>query len=387
MEHRETSHPLLRPAPGRVWPIWAILALPLVLLASLGFWSTLTARQSDNASTGTQSPASQAPVGEIHALARLEPASGVIVVGARPGARIERIQVGQGDLIVPGQVLALLEGHDLAQAQLALAVAQKSQAVHHRAVQKQKLALEREQFDKLQKIKLDAAPRVAFLTNPRFDENTKLFKTLEATLQGKDRIEAEMRLFESEVRNIKAKLDKDSLEIAPEFLRHQRKLEDDELGDSSPDLVVLDRQIDLARVSLVQAEVRAPISGRILELLAHAGEVSTGPLLQMGDPAAMVATAEVYQSDVPRLRLGDPASVQILDRTVTGTVTKVGAIVGKNQLANLDPRALQDRRVVKVKISLDDPTLASTLINMEVDAAIRPGGAGAQTASPRAAGG
>ena len=51
-------------------------------------------------------------------------------------------------------------------------------------------------------------------------------------------------------------------------------------------------------------------------MLAHAGEVSGGPLLEMGDVSAMVATAEVDQSDIPRLRLGDTASIEILDQTV-----------------------------------------------------------------------
>ena len=52
---------------------------------------------------------------------------------------------------------------------------------------------------------------------------------------------------------------------------------------------------------------------------------------------------------------GDAASVQVLDQAVAGKVTAIGSVVGKNQLTNLDPRALQDRRVVKVTIALDQP--------------------------------
>ena len=58
-------------------------------------------------------------------------------------------------------------------------------------------------------------------------------------------------------------------------------------------------------------------------------------------------------------------------------------MVAKNQLANLDPRALQDRRVVKVGIRLDDPTLAARLVNMEVEAVITPA-ARAPAPAPRA---
>ena len=61
---------------------------------------------------------------------------------------------------------------------------------------------------------------------------------------------------------------------------------------------------------------------------------------------------------------------------MTGRVTQIGTMVARNQLTNLDPRALQDRRVVKVRISLDDSTLAAKLVNMEVEIAITAGQAG-----------
>jgi len=323
--------------------------------------------------TGIGGQPSEAPVepGDVHALARLEPASGLIIVGARPGARIERIEVGQAESVTPGQVLAILEGHDQAQAQLALAQAQKTRALHQRSVQKQKLALEREQFDKLQKSKLESAMRV-FSSKQRFDEITKLYKELQASLHGKDRFDLELRYFEAETQNLRGELEIKSYQIAQELVPRQRKLEDEELGDKGPDLELLDRQTDLARAGLAQTEVRAPSGGRVLELMAHAGEVSSGPLLAMGDLSAMVATAEVFQSDIPRLHTGDPATVRVLDQSVTGKVTLIGSIVGKNYLTNLDPRALQDRRVVKVTIRLDNPALAAGFINMEAEAAIKP---------------
>ena len=318
----------------------------------------------------------------MHALARLEPTSGLIIVGARPGARIDRIEVGPADSVTPGQVLAILEGHNQARAQLALAEAQKTRALHQRSLQKQKLALEREQFDRLQKSKLESAMRV-FSSKQRFDEITKQYKELHETLKGKDRFDVELRYFEAETQNLRGELEIKSYQIAQELVPRQRKLEDGELDEKGPDLDLLDRQTDLARAGLAQTEVRAPIRGRVLELLAHAGEVSGGPLLAMGDLSAMVATAEVFQTDIPRLRTGDPATVELLDQTVTGKVTLIGSMVGKNQLTNLDPRALQDRRVVKVTISLDNPALAARFVNMEVEAAIKPG---AGSASESAAG-
>jgi HlyD family secretion protein len=354
---------------------WSVPAL--VLIAAIGIGQGLSARQGTGADARRPAPGDSASAGAIHALARLEPASGLIVVGARPGARIEKIQVAQGDIVEPGQVLALTEGRDQAQAQLALAEAQKRRAEHQRSMQKQKLALEREQSDKLQAAKLQAATRV-FGSKQHWGEIEALYKQLAAdkNLPARDRFDIMLRYYQAENENIRGELEIKGFEIARELTPKQRKLEDGELGDEGPDVTLLDRQIDLARAGLSQTEVKAPAGGRILEILAHAGEVSGGPLLELGDLSVMVATAEVYQSDVPLLKVGDPATVQVLDRSVAGKVTRIGSVVGKNQLLSLDPRALQDRRVVKVTISLDDAELARRLVNMEVDVAIRPSAAG-----------
>jgi HlyD family secretion protein len=93
----------------------------------------------------------------------------------------------------------------------------------------------------------------------------------------------------------------------------------------------------------------------------------------MGDVSAMVAKAEVYQSDVPRLAVGDPAEVSVQGRTIAGKVARIGRFVGRNGLKSLDPRALQDLHVVEVSIALARAAEASNYVNMQVDVTIRPG--------------
>ncbi len=216
---------------------------------------------------------------EVRALAHLEPESGAIVVGARPGLRVEQVRVAEGQNVGAGELLAILEGHETS-ASVSLPWPRHMKAASRspsRTVKRRTLAIEREQFDQTQKAKLDAASRIAFLANQRFDENTKLYKTLGAALQGKDRLEADMRYFESEVQNIKAKLDKEMLEIARRSVAPQRKLEDEELGDRHADLDALDRQTSWsASRPGSYAEVRAPSRGRVLAVSVHAGEASRG---------------------------------------------------------------------------------------------------------------
>jgi HlyD family secretion protein len=366
------------------------LIVPAVVLLSLSPMAvlrTLTVWQDDRPESAEQTGGKTLALGDVHALARLEPSSGLVVVGARPGARIERIMAAQGDSAAAGQVLAILEGHDAARTQVGMAEARKKQVNHERMLKKKKLALEREQFDKTQKAKLDSARRV-FATRQQFSLIENLHKQLadNKTRSPSDQFETEIKFFEVETQNLRGELEVKSFEIAQQLVPRQRQLEDEELADTNPDLELLDRQIELARANLAETEIKAPINGQVLEVLAHAGEISSGPVLAMGDLAAMVATAEVDQTDVPRLKLGDAVSVQVLNQAVAGKVMRIGSVVGKNQLTNIDPRALQDRRVVKVTIALDRAEPAHRFVNMEVDVTIKPGGGAVAAASPAVTG-
>lgn len=313
---------------------------------------------------------------EVHALGRVEPASGLIVVGSRPGARILEIKVGPGDSVKEGELLAVLEGREQAKAQLALAEAKKAQVEHQRAMSKEKLAIERAQIDAANAARLATATQIADILKKKFDDSSVLYKTLGGTLTGRDKLDADSKYLELQVQSLKAALDKSLLDIEQSGLAKQRELEDKQLAPSNPEYQLVDRQIELAKAGLAQTEVTAPRSGTILEVLSHAGEVGSGPLLRMGDLSAMVVVAEVYQTDVRGLKIGDGATVNILDRPIRGKVTRIGSIVGRNQMMNIDPRSLQDLRVVDVTIALDEAEPASHLVNLEAEVAITPGGGG-----------
>jgi HlyD family secretion protein len=301
-------------------------------------------------------------------LARLEPASGLITVGARPGARVEQVLVHEGDDVKAGTVLAILEGHAQAERQLALAQAQKASAERQRSLRREKLALERERYDRLKAARLEAAKRTSEITHQR-SQQAKAGEALAS--DAKSKIELGQAQTQLELAMVRDDLQLKELHADQDLQAKQRALEDKGIA-AEPDDEVLDRQIDLARAGVEQTEVRAPSPGRVLEVFAHAGEVSNGPLLSLGDVSAMAAKAEVYQSDVARLGVGDLAEVEVLGKRVSGKVTKVGRVVGRNELRSVDPRALQDLRVVQVTVALDDPTAAANFVHMQVDVTILP---------------
>jgi HlyD family secretion protein len=121
-----------------------------------------------------------------------------------------------------------------------------------------------------------------------------------------------------------------------------------------------------AQAELLQAYVRAPIEGEILKVNARAGEIPTSGsgIVEMGQTNQMVAVAEVYESDVGKLKVGQTATISsesgAFTKSIRGTVSYIGLQIGKKDVLSTDPAADSDSRVVEVKIKID-PTDSATV--------------------------
>jgi ABC exporter DevB family membrane fusion protein len=313
----------------------------------------------------------------VHALARLEPEAGLVMVGARPGARVLKVEVHEGDVVKAGALLAVLEGNDQAQQQVDLAVGRKKRALEQRARARQKAKLEREQTDAVLGLRRESLAKQVEITKKKNDTAQGLYTGLSAVggvakLPPKDQIELEAALYLLQMQSLKAELELKELDARKGLLAKQRVLEDQELQDGGTEDDLLDRQIKIARTALEQTLVKSPSSGTVLSVAVHPGEVGGGQILAMGDLSSVAARAEVDQSDVGRVRVGDPARAMIDGRPAAGEVTSIGGLVGRNRMRDVDPRAPQDLRVVEVTVRLDRPEVASRFIGMQVDVAIEP---------------
>ncbi|WP_373539403.1 HlyD family efflux transporter periplasmic adaptor subunit [Chamaesiphon sp.] len=128
-----------------------------------------------------------------------------------------------------------------------------------------------------------------------------------------------------------------------------------------------------AQAELAEAYVRAPIAGEILKVHARAGEApGTNGIVEMGQTSQMVAVAEVYESDVRKLRVGQTATIKsesgAFNQNLRGTVSYIGLQIGKQDVLNTDPAADSDSRVVEVKIAIDptDSTAVRGLTNSKI---------------------
>ena len=177
-----------------------------------------------------------------------------------------------------------------------------------------------------------------------------------------------------------ARLEAELLNTDAERNRYDRLFKDGFVSPSERDAwrtkhQMLQAQLERARAELAQAVVRSPITGRVLDVHARAGErVGLDGIAELGQTEAMYAVAEVYETDVQRVRVGQRAIISspALPRAVSGTVDRIGLKIGKKDVLSVDPAAKTDARVVEVRIALDDAKAVDGFTNLEVDVAISP---------------
>ena len=114
-----------------------------------------------------------------------------------------------------------------------------------------------------------------------------------------------------------------------------------------------------AQADLELAYVRAPINGQILKINTRAGEKvpQEEGIVELGQTDQMMVVAEIYESDIGKVRLGQKAAITSEGGAFTGqlkgTVSEIGLKIGKRDVLDTDPAADVDVRVVEVKILLD----------------------------------
>jgi len=141
------------------------------------------------------------------------------------------------------------------------------------------------------------------------------------------------------------------------------------------DVRVAEAGLSAARAQVALAEVRAPIAGEVLEIHARAGE-RIGPegVLELGQTDRMVVVAEVYETDIGFVAVGQPATMTspALGAPLTGRVERIGMKIGRMDVIGTDPIAKTDARVVEVRIALDEPARARALTHLQVEVEIGP---------------
>ncbi|MGF1481098.1 MAG: ABC exporter membrane fusion protein [Cyanophyceae cyanobacterium] len=383
-------------------------------------------------------PPSELPIIEsVTALGRLEPQGEVIELSPPPtlgAAKVAQLLVQEGDQIQAGQMIAILDDYprrlaEVERAKKEVAVAQANLAVIRAGAKTGEIQAQEATIERMQ----------AQLIGENAINRAKI-ATLEAQLQGElqeqratiERLQAELANARTELERYQylanegaiseSELDRRRLTLATararlvearaayekqEAMLQQQIQEARAVNQQAAN--TLEKQVQEARANLdrisevryvdvqkaqaelaraqaaltqTQAElelstVKAPVASKVLNINARPGEsVSDAGIADLGQTDSMMVVAEVYESDISKVRLGQPAIVisesGAFDQKLQGTVSQIGLVVGKNDVLDTDPAADVDTRVVEVKILLEpeDSRSVAGLTNSKVIAEI-----------------
>jgi HlyD family secretion protein len=293
-------------------------------------------------------------------MGRIEPISGIINLGAgSPPDRLEKLLVEWGDLVKKQQVLGYLAGYEEQVAQQELIKAQIDEARSRRDAER-KLNDERIRAAEVNRDKVQQLMphRIASqdATIGALDDKKANSKDIQAA---KERLLELKEQFNIDQRDAQAQL---RVALATKELALA------EIPERS-----LNQQLHLAVERAKRLTLYAPIDGLVLNVRVRPGEeVGSGPVLVLGDTSRMRVVAEVYETDIAQVSIGQSATVssRALPKPISGRVARVGNMVFKNDVLNVDPAARADARVVEVWIDLDPLPHAERLTNLTVDVLI-----------------
>jgi HlyD family secretion protein len=273
----------------------------------------------------TAPPASADAGRAVTALGRIKPKHGLLRIAgpSDPVVVIARLFVEEGDLVREGQRLAVLDTFEQRQA----ALSQSQALLKGRQADVQRLQAE--------------------LENAR-TEHERQRKLRSDGLVPPSQIEAaELRVHVAEAALTRAQADITSAEA----------------------------DLRRAQVELDRAQVRSPVDARVVKIYTRAGErVGVNGIAELARTDGMYAVAEVYETDVGRVRVGQRAVVRSpsVVGEWAGTVERIGMKVGKMDVLGTDPAARTDARVVEVEVRLDDGSAIAGFTNMQVEVLIGP---------------
>ncbi|MBO1067693.1 MULTISPECIES: ABC exporter membrane fusion protein [Nostocales] len=134
--------------------------------------------------------------------------------------------------------------------------------------------------------------------------------------------------------------------------------------------------LNRAKTELEAAYIRAPMTGQIIKIHTRVGEkIGDEGIADFAQTNAMMAVAEVYQTDISKIKLGQKAIItsQGFTGELQGTVQQIGLQVKRQNIFGDQPGENLDSRIVEVKILLnpEDSKKVSGLTNLQVQTAIK----------------
>jgi len=185
-----------------------------------------------------------------------------------------------------------------------------------------------------------------------FDSRPRLVADLAAVIARIDSLQAQIRMQQREVERYQRAA---SSGAAALVLLEEKK---DELVKLEGQLREAQAQRKGLQVDLANSELRAPLDGTVLKIHSRVGErPGNDGVLELGAGDQMEAVAEVYESDINRVKLGQSVTLVSENGGFSGSlaarVIRISPQVRQRAVLSTDPTGDADARVVEVRLALD----------------------------------
>ncbi|GAB1544278.1 HlyD family efflux transporter periplasmic adaptor subunit [Scytonema sp. NUACC21] len=337
----------------------------------------------------------------VPALGRLQPQGEITKLfppSSLSGVRVEKLLVQESDRVQAGQVIAWLEGYSRAKAALqqALDKVQISQAQLAQIkagaktgdIEAQKATitrLESQLKGEIASQQATIARLQAQLNNAQTENNRyqQLYKEGAIAASTADSKRLQEETVQQQLQEAKATLNSTVNTLNDQIKEAKARL------NSIQEVRVVDVRLAEAEVKSAVTAVQqakadydltkliSPIDGTVLEVHAKTGEVNSNDgIVEIGKISQMYVEAEVYQTDINKVKVGQKATITstTFPGTIQGTVTNIGLQVDRQNILSVNPAAETDRRVITVKIRIDNPKdsqKVSGLTGLQVDVSIK----------------
>jgi HlyD family secretion protein len=337
----------------------------------------------------------------VTALGRLQPQDKITYLSAPNsinGVRVEKLLVREGDDVKKGQVLAYLENYARSQAAIQqafdkLLIAKAKLAQVQAGAKTGDINAQKATITRLNsQLKGDIAAQAATINRLKAEvENAQKESSRYQQLSKDGAVSASV----ADSKNLVLKTTQQQLKEAEATLKRTQDTLQDQLKEGKSKLNSI-KEVRTVDVELAKSEVKSAetavqqakadhdltyitstIDGTILRIHARNGEViATSGFAEIGNTSKMQILAEVYQTDIQNVKIGQKAIITstTFPGKLQGTVREIGWQVDKQGIFSINPNSDADRRVIEVKISIDNPSDSqkiSRLTNLQVDVAIQ----------------
>jgi HlyD family secretion protein len=379
-----------------VYPLTTLFALGVLIVGGITAYNLQRSSQTE---VKSDSIPTEPEIKTVTALGKLEPKGEVIHVSATSFTQKERVKkllVQEGDYVDKDQTIAILDTRDsaaaaLKQAEARVRVAQANleqvqAGAEQGEINAQKARIARIKAERNSEITAQEATVArlrAELKNAKLEYQRYQQLYVEGAIPESQRDNKQL-IFETaqkQLEQAKANLQriqttkKEEIQEAQATLEGITQIRPEDIERAVAEVREAQATVAVEKVELDFAYVKAPQSGRILDIISRPGEsVASEGIVTIGQTDQMYAVAEVYESDIGKVQLGQPVKItsNAISGELNGTVAHIDSQVQRQEVISTDPAANTDAKVVEVKVRLNPQSnqKAKELTNLLVKVAI-----------------